>query len=197
MAQLEISGKSSYVAGVMMRHECSIAELGEIASGYYQSVVIAASVSEISDSSCRSDLRSIKASQRPPVLVTSSRTLLGAKQSWLARPSPARPQEVIGFEELLSELITKAWMLRPHLGSRLVKALLTFGVHCRTLSGEGRCGRMIANPVKSTCASVTPQIVPSKLAAGAVLRAKRLCLWRRETAFSPESMAGSSEARVD
>ena len=93
---------------------------------------------------------------------------------------------VLGFEELLSELIARARMLRPHLGSRLVSAPLTFGVHCRTLSGEERCGRMIANPVKSTCTSATPQlseragadacllslhskIDPSKLATGAVL----------------------------
>ena len=41
---------------------------------------------------------------------------------WL---SPTRPWEVIGFEELLSELIARARMLRPHLGSRLVSAMLT------------------------------------------------------------------------
>ena len=87
-----------------------------------------------------------------------SRTLLGAKQPWPARPSPTRPQEVLGFEQLLSELIARALMLRPHLGSRLVSAPLTFGVHCRTLSGEERCGGMIANPVKSTCTSTTPQL---------------------------------------
>ena len=69
---------------------------------------------------------------------------------------------------------------------------------------------MIANPVKSPCTSTTLQlseraganalhskIDPSKLAAGAMLRANRLCHLRRATAFSPESMAGSSEARVD
>ena len=44
---------------------------------------------------------------------------------------------------------------------------------------------------------VHSKIDPSKLAAGAVLRAKRLCHLRKETAFSPESMAGSSEARVN
>ncbi len=44
------------------------------------------------------------------------------------RLSPTRPQEVIDFEELLSELITMARMLRPHLGSRLVGAMLTYGV---------------------------------------------------------------------
>ena len=76
----------------------------------------------------------------------------------VARPSPTQPQEVFGFEELLSELIARAWMLRPHFGSRLVSALLTFGVHCRTLSGEERCGRTIAKPVKSTCTSTTPQL---------------------------------------
>ena len=44
------------------------------------------------------------------------------------RLSPTRPQEVIDFEKLLSELITMARMLRPHLGSKLVGALLTYGV---------------------------------------------------------------------
>ena len=129
--------------GVTMRPESSIVELGELAS----EVAIAASVSEISDSSCHSDLRSIKATQLPPARVTCSRTLLGAKQLWPARPSPTRPQDVLGFEELLSELIARARMLRPHLGSRPVTAPLTSGVHCRTLSGKERCGRMIANPL--------------------------------------------------
>ena len=110
----------------MMRHESSIVELGEIASG----VAIAASIREISVLS-RSNLRSVRASQRS--------------------------QEVLGLEELLSELIARARMLRPHLGSRLVSAPLTFGVHCRTLSGEERCGRMIANPVKSTSCTQLPE----------------------------------------
>ena len=74
------------------------------------------------------------------------------------RPSPTRPWEVIGFEELLSELIARARMLRPNLGSRLVSAMLTYGVRCRTLFCEERCGRMIANPVKSPCTSTTPQL---------------------------------------
>ena len=128
----------------------------------------------------------LKVSQRPPTRVTCSRSLLGARQPWPARPSPARPLEVLGFEEFLSELIARARMLRPHLGSRLFSAPLTFRVHCCTLSGEERWGHMIANPVKSTCTSTTPQlsehagadtrlqslhskIIPSKLAAGAVL----------------------------
>ena len=68
-----------------------------------------------------------------------------------AYPNPATG--VLGFEELLSELITRALMLHPQLGSKLVSAPLTFGVHCRTLSGEERCGPMIANPVISTCIS--------------------------------------------
>ena len=38
------------------------------------------------------------------------------------------------------------------------------------------------------------KIDPSELAAKGVLRAKRLCCLRRETAFSPESAAGSSKA---
>ena len=32
------------------------------------------------------------------------------------------------------------------------------GIHCRTLSCEEWCGRMLANPVKSTCTSTTPQL---------------------------------------
>ena len=91
--------------------------------------------------------------------VTCSRALLGAWQPWPVRPSPTRPWEVIGFEELLSEPIARARMLRPHLGSRLVSTLLVaYGVRCRALSCEERCGRMIANPVKSTCTSTTPQL---------------------------------------
>ena len=122
---------------------------------------------------------------------------------------PTRPYADFNFEELLSDLITIAWMIRPHLGSRLVSARLTFGVHCCTLSREERCGRR-TNPVKSTCTSNTPQlsecagadaclstlhskIDPSELTAKGVLRA-RLCCLRRESAFSPESAAGSSEA---
>ena len=49
-------------------------------------------------------------------------------------------------------------MLRPHLRSRLVSAVLADGVRCRTLSCKERCGRMIANLVKSTCTSTTPQL---------------------------------------
>ena len=64
-----------------MRPESIVFELREIASG----VAIAASVSDISDSSCRSDLRSVKASQLPPALIPCSRTLLGARP---ARSSP-------------------------------------------------------------------------------------------------------------
>ena len=97
-------------------------------------------------------------SQLPPARVTCSRTLLGAWQPWPVRASPTRPWEDIGFEELLSELIARAWMLRPQLGSRLVSTMLTYGVRCRTLSCEERCGSMIANPVKSTCTSTTPQL---------------------------------------
>ena len=93
---------------------------------------------------------------------------------------------------------------------KLNSARLTFGVHCSTLSREERCGRR-TNPVKSTCTSTTPQlseragadvclstlhskIDPSELAAEGVLRARRLCCLRRETASSPDSAAGSSEA---
>ena len=56
------------------------------------------------------------------------------------RPSPTRPQEVIDLEELLSELIARARMLRPHLGSRLVSASLACGyaaVPCLVRSDAG------------------------------------------------------------
>ena len=36
--------------------------------------------------------------------------------------------------------------------------MLPYGVRFRTLSCEERCGRMIANPVKSICTSFTPQL---------------------------------------
>ena len=45
-----------------------------------------------------------------------------------ARWGGIRLLEVIDFEELLSELITMARMLRPHLGSRVASAMLTYGV---------------------------------------------------------------------
>ena len=126
-----------------------------------------------------------------------------------AQPNP-RPYDDFNFEELLSDPITVARVIRPHLGSRLVSVRLTFGVHSCTLSREERCGRR-TNPMKSTCTSTTPQlseragadaclstlyskIDPSELAAKGVLRRRRLCCLRRETAFSPESAAGSSEA---
>ena len=115
-------------------------------------------------------------SQQPPARVTCSRTLLGAWQPWPVRASPTRPWEVIGFEELLSELIARARMLRPHLGSRLVSTLLAYGVRCRTLSCEERCGRMIANPVKSTCTSTTPQL--SDRSARVAMRACNRCTAR-------------------
>ena len=38
---------------------------------------------------------------------------------------------------------------------------------------------------------------PSKLAAGVMLQARRLCRLRREAAFSPESTAGFSEANFN
>ena len=89
-----------------MRAESSILELVETADG----VAIAAPVREIADSGCRSHLRSVAA---PSCLV------YGARQLWPVRLSSTRSQEVIDFEELLSELIMMARrMLRPHLGSR-------------------------------------------------------------------------------
>ena len=135
----------------MMRAESSILGLVEIAGG----VAIATTVRQIADLSCH---QIGHGSQLPPAHVTCSRTLLGARQPWPVRPSPTPPQEVIGFEELLSELIARARMLRPHLGSRLVSAKLAYGVSCRPLACVERCERMIANPVKSTCTSTTPQL---------------------------------------
>ena len=66
-------------------------------------------------------------------------------------------------------------MLCPHLGSRLVSAMLAYGARCRALSCEERCGRMIANPAKSTCSSTTPQL--SEL-AGADASAYNRCTAR-------------------
>ena len=84
------------------------------------------------------------------------RSLLGARQPWFVWPEPySASGGVLDFEELTSEPIARAQMLRPH----LVSAPPTFGAHRRTLSaGEKRCGRMIANPVKSTCTSITSQL---------------------------------------
>ena len=133
-----------------MRTESSIRGLVEVVGG----VAIAAAVREIADdSSCRSHLR-----DRSWLPAASSTRHMGAWQPWPVRPSPTRPWEIVGFEELLSELIARARMLRPHLGSRLVSAVLAYGVRCRDLSCEERCGRMIANPVKSPCTSTTPQL---------------------------------------
>ena len=95
-------------------------------------------------------------------------------------------------------------MIHPHLGSRLVSARLTFGVHCCTLPREERCGRRTKpseinlhidhSPALGACHSTLhSQIDPSELAAKGLLRARRLCCLRRETAFSLESAAGSSE----
>ena len=77
-------------------------------------------------------------------------------------------------------------MLHPHLGSRLVSAPPTCRMHCSTLSDEERCGRTIANRLKSICTLTTPPLSeragaeaylkslhgktdPSKLAVGVVL----------------------------
>ena len=81
----------------------------------------------------------------------------GVQQLWPLRPSLTRPHDDFNFEELLSDLTTIVRMIRPHLGSRLVSARLTFGVHCCTLPREERCARR-TNPVKSTCTSTTPQL---------------------------------------
>ena len=108
-----------------IRAESSILELVETADG----VAIAAPVREIG-----SQLRSVAAPSCLLHGLTCTRSQYGARQLWPVRLSPTRPQEVIDFEELLSELITMARMLRPHLGSRPVSALLTYGVRRRTLS---------------------------------------------------------------
>ena len=55
---------------------------------------------------------------------------------WPIRLSPTRPQEVIDYEELLSERINAL----PHLVSGLVSDLLTDGVRRRALSCEERRG---------------------------------------------------------
>ena len=60
-------------------------------------------------------------------------------------------QTDIGFEELLSKLIARTWMLLPYFGSRLVSTLLACGVPCLVR-------HMFANPVKSACTSTTPQL---------------------------------------
>ena len=86
-----------------MRPESSTFELRELASG----VAIAASVSEVSDSSCRSD-RSVKASQRPPARIPCSRTLLGAKQPWPARPSAWVPMRACN--RCTARLIPRSWL---------------------------------------------------------------------------------------
>ena len=135
-----------------MHAESSMLELVETADR----VAIAAPVREIADSSCRSHLRSVAAPSCLLHGLTGLRSQYGARQLRPVRLSPTRPQEVSAFEELLSELITMARMLHTHLGSRLVSALLTYGVRRCTLSCEERCGRMIAIPAKSTCTSTTP-----------------------------------------
>ena len=45
--------------------------------------------------------------------------------------------------------------------------------------------------------SLHSKIDPSKLTAGVMLQARRLCRSRRDTAFSPKSTAGSSEAEFN
>ena len=81
----------------------------------------------------------------------------GVQQLWPLRLSLTRPHDDFNFEELLSDLITIARMIRTKLGSRLFGARLTFGVHCCTLTREERCGRR-TNLVKSTRTSTTPQL---------------------------------------
>ena len=122
-----------------MRTGSGILELVETADG----AAIFAPDREIAYSNCRSHLRSVAAPNCLLHGLTCTRSQYGARQLWPVRLSPTRPQEVVDFEELLSEFITIARMLRPHLGSRLVSALLTYGVRRRTLSCEERCGRRL------------------------------------------------------
>ena len=122
-----------------MRAESSILELVETPDG----VAIAAPVREIADASCLSHLRPVAAPSYLLHGLMCTRSQYGAEQLWPMRLGPTRPQEVIDFGELLGELITMARMLRPHLGSRLVSALLTYGMRQRTLSCEERCGRRL------------------------------------------------------
>ena len=62
---------------------------------------------------------------------------------------------VIGFEELLSELIARARKFHLHLGSRLVSAMLTYGVRCRTLSCEER-NQLARRPLPSSRSARVP-----------------------------------------
>ena len=57
----------------------------------------------------------------------------GVQQLWPLRLSLTRPHDDFNFEELLSDLITIARIFPPYLGSRVVGARLTIGVHCCTL----------------------------------------------------------------
>ena len=73
------------------------------------------------------------------------RSQIGARQLEPMKISLTSPQEVIDLEELLRLVIN---------------TVLTYGVRCLTLSCEERCGRMIANPVKSACRSTTARMIP-------------------------------------
>ena len=150
---------------VMMRAESSI--FGSVES--FGGVAIAAAILETADSSRRSHLRSVIA---PSSLLHASRARErcwepGSHMACEAWPNPAVGGH-IGFEELLSELIARARMLRPHLGSRLFSTSLTYGVRCRTLSSAERCGRMIANPVAHQLAH---RLLPSSRSARVPMRA--------------------------
>ena len=64
------------------------------------------------------------------------RSQYGARQLWPARLSPIRPQEVIDFEELLSELIHDGTDAPPPPRIKTGQCsadLLTYGVRRRTL----------------------------------------------------------------
>ena len=124
-----------------MRAESSILELVETADG----VAIAAPIREIADSSCPSHLRPVAAPSCLLHGLTCTRSEYGARQLWPVRLSPTRPQEFIDFEDLLSELITMARMLRPHLGSRLDTGQCSADLWGMggTLSCEERCGRRL------------------------------------------------------
>ena len=141
-----------WATSVAMRPESSIVKLGGIASG------VAIAVYPLTRSLIHVAAQISDRSRRPICLLHASRA---RDCCWKPGSHGLRGQTQLGvhsIEELLSELIARERMLRPHLGSRLVSTPLTFGVHSCTLSGEERCGRMIANPVKSTCTSTAPQL---------------------------------------
>ena len=75
--------------------------------------------------------------------------------------------------------------------SKCIEGFNTYLIFLNTYKTPQLSERAGADACLSTLHS---KIDPSELAAKGVVRARRLCCLRRETAFSPESAAGSSEA---